>query len=215
MGGSDDGNLEWWNKDMTELWTGDFGNDYTKRQADTSAARHDIWRMVLPRHVESILEVGANVGGNLEAISQFSTAELYATEPNELARRQLNDSGLCVQVTDDTASHLRHAGNSIDLVFTCGVLIHVPPDQLAASMREIHRVAHRWIICAEYFAPSEEMIPYRGHDNALWRRDYGSLYLDQFPDLRCHSCMFAWRRMTGLDNLVFWIFEKGGAKLNG
>ncbi len=190
------------------LWTGDFGNDYTKRQSDNSAARQDIWRMVLPRHVDSILEVGANVGANLEAISQFSTAELYATEPNELARQQLNESGLCVQVTDDSAHKLRFDDNAIDLVFTCGVLIHVPPDQIADSLREIHRVAHRWIICAEYFSPSEEMIPYRGHDNALWRRDYGSLYLDQFQDLRCSSCMFAWRRITGLDNLTFWIMEK-------
>ena len=194
---------------MTDLWSGDFGNAYTRRQVNTSAARQDIWCMVLPRHVDSILEVGANVGGNLEAISQFSTAELYATEPNELARQKLNESGLCVQVTDDPASKLRFDDNAIDLVFTCGVLIHIPPDQLAASLHEIHRVAHRWIICAEYFAPSEEMIPYRGHDNALWRRDYGGLYLDQFPDLRCNSCMFAWRRMTGLDNLTFWVFEKG------
>jgi pseudaminic acid biosynthesis-associated methylase len=194
---------------VSELWTGDFGNAYTKRQTDNTAARQDIWRMILPRHVNSILEVGANVGANLDAISQFSTADLFATEPNELARQQLNDSGLCVQVTGDTAQRLRLADNSVDLAFTCGVLIHIPPSDLAASLREIHRVAHHWIICAEYFAPSEEMIPYRGHNNALWRRDYGSLYLDQFPDLRCHSCTFAWKRMTGLDNLTFWVLEKG------
>jgi len=194
---------------MTDLWTGDFGNDYTKRQADTSGARKHMWQMVLPKHVESILEVGANVGANLEAISQFSTAELFATEPNELARQELIGKDICVQVTNDPANDLRPGEGAFDLVFTSGVLIHIPPDQLAASMREIHRVARRWIICAEYFSPSEEMIPYRGHDNALWRRDYGSLYLDMFPDLRCTSCVFAWKRMTGLDNLTFWVFEKG------
>jgi pseudaminic acid biosynthesis-associated methylase len=194
---------------VTDLWTGDFGNDYTKRQADTVNARLQMWRMVLPRHVESILEVGANAGLNLEAIASFSTADLYATEPNDLARQQLNESGLCAQVTNDQADNLRMADNSVDLVFTSGVLIHIPPADLTASLEEIHRVARRWIICAEYFAPQEEMIPYRGHDNALWRRDYGSLYLDQFPDLRCISCMFAWKRQTGLDNLTIWTFEKG------
>lgn len=199
----------------TDLWTGEFGNAYTERQVENIGARQQMWRMVLPRHVDSILEVGSNVGANLEAISQFSTAELFATEPNAHARRQLIDSEICTQVTDDEAHNLRFEDDAIDLVFTCGVLIHIPPDQLAASLKEIHRVAHRWIICAEYFAPSEEMIPYRGQDNALWRRDYGSLYLDQFQDLRCHSCVFAWKRMTGLDNLTFWVFEKGGARLNG
>jgi hypothetical protein len=52
------------------------------------------------------------------------------------------------------------------------------------------------------------MIPYRGHDNALWRRDYGSLFLDTFSDLKCTAHMFAWKRATGLDNLTFWVFEK-------
>ncbi len=193
-----------------DLWCGEFGESYTKRQADTSGARQHMWDMVLPkRGVDTILEVGANVGANLEAISQIRDSDLFATEPNELARRQLNDSGLCIQVTNDKANELRLDDKSIDLVFTSGVLIHIPPADLEASMREIHRVARRWVVCAEYFAPSEEMIPYRGHDNALWRRDYGSLYLDTFPDLRCMTCLFAWKRMTGLDNLTYWVFEKG------
>jgi pseudaminic acid biosynthesis-associated methylase len=193
---------------MTELWTGDFGNDYTKRQANTFGARQDMWSMVLPQHINSVLEVGANVGLNLEAISQLRDSDLYATEPNEAARQKLIAKDICVQVTNDPSYRLSRPDNSVDLVFTSGVLIHVNPSELGPSLREIHRVARRYIICAEYFAPSEEMIPYRGHDNALWRRDYGSLYLDQFPDLRCISCLFAWKRMTGLDNLTFWVFEK-------
>ncbi len=194
---------------MTDLWTTDFGDAYTQRQLDNGDARLQMWRMILPRHVESILEVGANVGANIEAISQFSAAELYATEPNDQARQQLINKGICVEVSGDRAAELQPPDDEFDLVFTSGVLIHVPPDQLRVSMQEIHRVAKRWIICAEYFAPQEEMIPYRGHDNALWRRDYGSLYLDQFPDLKCTLCTFAWKRMTGLDNLTFWVFEKG------
>ena len=53
------------------------------------------------------------------------------------------------------------------------------------------------------------MIPYRGHTDALWRRDYGSIWLDNFTDLHCQGAIFAWKRMTGLDNLTFWVFEKG------
>lgn len=195
---------------MTDLWTGDFGNDYTLRQGILPRKpRERMWASVLPPNLSSILEVGANVGHNLDAMASFSLADFYATEPNWWAREQLTGSHLCIEVTPDRADKLSFADNSKDLVFTSGVLIHIPPDKLKASLSEIHRVAKRYIICAEYFAPSEEMIPYRGHDNALWRRDYGSLYLDQFPDLRCISCTFAWKRQTGLDNLTIWTFEKG------
>lgn len=194
---------------MIDLWAGDFGNDYTRRNSADPSARLQIWKTLLPRHCESVLEVGANIGLNLEAIGRFSVAELYGCEPNDLAREQLEDIVSPTHVTADYAHKIRFPDGIADLAFTMGVLIHIPTDKLLPSMREIHRCARRWIICGEYFSPSEEMIPYRGHDNALWRRDYGSLWLDNFPDLQCISTMFAWKRMTGLDNLTFWVFEKG------
>ncbi len=88
-------------------------------------------------------------------------------------------------------------------------MIHISPAKLAKSMKEMHRVSRRYILMGEYFAPSEEMIPYRGQNDQLWRRDYGSLFLDMFNDLHPVACTFAWKRMTGLDNLTFWLLEKG------
>jgi pseudaminic acid biosynthesis-associated methylase len=196
---------------MTELWAGDFGNDYTKRNVTDNGARAQIWRMLLPRYCESVLEVGANIGLNLDAIAQFSGCELYACEPNDLARYELYASDLMPldHIKSDYADKLSFPDEVADLVFTMGVLIHIPTDKLLPSMREVHRVAKRWIICAEYFAPAEEMVPYRGTKDTLWRRDYGSLWLDNFHDLHCQSTLFSWKRMTGLDNLTFWVFEKG------
>ncbi len=199
---------------MTELWTGEFGDDYTRRHqnrddADLNA-RKNILRMLLPRYLESILEVGANVGRNLEAMAEFSPCTLYATEPNDMARAQLKLLD-CIQpdhVSRDYAHKLNFPDGLADLVMTMGVLIHVRGDLLLPSMREIHRVSRRYVLCGEYFAPSEEAVSYRGQDDALWRRDYGSLWLDNFPDLTCRTCTFAWKRMTGLDNITFWLFEK-------
>jgi pseudaminic acid biosynthesis-associated methylase len=190
------------------IWAGEFGNEYTKRNRDVSAyTRVDIWQSLIPRGCESILEVGANVGKNLEAINTFFHGDLMGTEPNDLAREELRR--VTLMITPDYADRISLETGAADLVFTCGVLIHISPDRLLPSMREIHRVARRYIVCGEYFAPSEEMVPYRGHNDALWRRDYGSLYLDNFSDLHCIATMFAWKRMTAFDNLVFWVFEKG------
>ena len=53
-----------------------------------------------------------------------------------------------------------------------------------------------------------ETIPYRGHTEALFKRDFGSFWLDCFPDLRVLDYGFFWKRLTGLDNLTWWLFEK-------
>jgi pseudaminic acid biosynthesis-associated methylase len=190
------------------LWTGEFGDSYTERNKVVSAGdRAEVWQTLIPRDCQSILEVGANVGKNLEAIETFFHGDLMACEPNDKARAEL--SRITTRITSDCADSLSFETGAADLVFTCGVLIHIGPDKLMASMQEIHRVARRYIIAAEYFGASEEMVPYRGHSDALWRRDYGSLYLDNFSDLHCTHSFFAWRRMTSFDNLTFWLFEKG------
>jgi len=194
-----------------DLWKSNFGDDYTARNdRKTLSAREQVWKMLLPLHCDSVLEVGANIGLNLEAITQRTACQLYACEPNQTARMELYKLGIMPDdhITGDTADALSFPDGIADLVFTSGVLIHIAPDKLEKSMREIHRCARRWIIVGEYFAPQEEMISYRGHENALWRRDYGSLFLDMFPDLKCTAHLFAWKRMTGLDNLTFWVFEK-------
>lgn len=193
-----------------DLWKSSFGDEYTRRNVPMLGARLQLWKMLFPKGCRSVLEVGANSGQNLEAISLISDCTMYAVEPNASARSEMIERGLVHpgRVTADSADDIKFPNKVADLVFTSGVLIHVPTDKLAASMREIYRCAGKWIICGEYFAPSEEMIPYRGHTDALWRRDYGSMYLDLFPDLKCTATVFAWKRQTGLDNLLFHVFEK-------
>ena len=52
------------------------------------------------------------------------------------------------------------------------------------------------------------MIPYRGQEGLLFKRDFGGLWLDSFPSLRTVAYGFAWKRVTGVDNLTWWLFEK-------
>lgn len=189
------------------LWTGDFGDAYTKRNLDADTDhRATVLRGILPRHIDSILEVGANIGANLNAIATFRNIEMFACEPNDLARKHIKIEA--DHVTADFASKLSFPDGVADLVMTIGVLIHVGADALLPSMREIYRCSRRFILVGEYFAPDERAMPYRGQDEALWLRDYGGLFIDSFPDLRCLSCTFAWKRMTGLDNITFWLLEK-------
>ena len=75
-------------------------------------------------------------------------------------------------------------------------------------MREIHRVSSKYVFCSEYFSPKAETISYRGETDLLFKNDFGSLYLDLFPDLRLVDYGFFWRRTTVMDDCTWWLFRK-------
>jgi spore coat polysaccharide biosynthesis protein SpsF len=202
---------------QSQLWRGGFGADYTERNALDEAklaALTTHWARIL-RCVEgappaSILEVGANIGLNLRAIRRLSTARLHALEPQEGARARMAGDGVCQagDIHDGLAQAIPLEDGAVEMAFTSGVLIHIHPDHLPAALTEIHRVSSRYVGCIEYFSDKPETIPYRGQTEALFKRDFGGLWMDMFPSLRLLDYGFAWKRTTGLDNLTWWLFEK-------
>jgi pseudaminic acid biosynthesis-associated methylase len=204
---------------QSALWRGNFGNEYIERNpvsAGTVQAAVMLWAHILLRlqgdRPRRILEVGANIGINLRALRGLTDAELFAVEPNATARRQLVEHGVLprANILDGVAAKITLQDAAMDLVFTRGVLIHIHPDDLLASCRELHRVARRYIVSIEYFAANPEELNYRNQASALFKRDFGAFWLDNFPGLRVLDYGFAWQRMTGLDNLTWWILEKPG-----
>ncbi len=202
---------------QADFWRGEFGDAYVERNLASSEviqARLALWSEILSHTISappaSILEVGANLGVNLRALRLLSSARRLAVEPNEKARRLLVQEGVvaAADAQDGLASEIDFPDGVADLGFTSGVLIHINPDQLPGSLKEIHRCSKRWIACIEYFSDKPETIPYRGHDDRLFKRDFGALWLDTFSDLRVVAYGFAWKRVTGLDNLTWWLFEK-------
>jgi pseudaminic acid biosynthesis-associated methylase len=202
---------------QVEFWRGDFGNAYVDRNEaspEMMRARVALWSEILGHTLvappASILEVGANLGINLRALRILTGATLHALEPNEKARQVLVGDGIVAEsnALGGVASAIELPEGAVEFAFTSGVLIHIHPDDLAASLAEIHRVSSRWIACVEYFSDKPEMVPYRGHADRLFKRDFGALWLDSFPDLSVVAYGFAWKRVTGLDNLTWWLFEK-------
>ena len=96
---------------------------------------------------------------------------------------------------------------AFDLVFTIGVLIHQPPAALPAVMSEIVRCSRRYVLCGEYFAPEPTEVAYRGQAGALFKRDFGGLYRQLFPELRAAQAAVP-ARAEGWDDVTFWMFEK-------
>lgn len=202
---------------QVDFWRGEFGDAYTGRNVaspEQLQSRRALWAKILSHAIgappRSILEIGANLGINLRALRALTSARFLAIEPNDKARARLVADGVVneADVRGGIATAIDFPDGVAELAFTSGVLIHIHPDQHEASIREIYRCSSRWLVAIEYFSDTLESIRYRGHQERLFKRDFGGLWLDVFPDLRVAAYGFAWKRITGLDNLTWWLFEK-------
>ena len=202
-----------------EAWSGAFGDDYTQR----NAATHDAVRgraRALARALsavegdmpKSVLEVGTNRGLNLAGLSSLVDGDIWGLEPCASAREAAVADGAIA--ADRMLAGFGHdiplADGAVDMAMTSGVLIHVDPTLLEQTMREIHRVSAKYILCIEYFSSTPQTIPYRGEEGLLFKRDFGGLYLDLFPDLRLVDYGFFWKRTTVMDDSNWWLFRKAG-----
>lgn len=202
-------------------WQRSFGASYIERNqatSDVTAEASVVFGRILDAagvraQIGTVLEVGANVGINLVGLRRAlgPAASLSALEPNAAACASLrtNADAHLAEVIEADASRIPRADHTFDLVFTNGVLIHVPPDALPQAMREIVRVSKRYVLCSEYFSHTPVEIRYRGESGLLWKRDFGKTYLETCPNLRVVQYGFIWQtEFPHFDNLNWWLFEK-------
>lgn len=202
-----------------ERWSGDFGDAYIERNTasgDAIEKRQAGWQKILkafPSQPQSILEVGCNVGINLRALNNLTDATLYGVEPNLTALQHLRDANIVAEgnLYDGNIFDIPLNDNGVECVFTSGVLIHIAPNDLEAAYRELYRVSSKYILSIELFSKKPESINYRGHDDMLFKRDFGLKWLEIFPDLVPIEQGFLWQPITGVDDATWWLFEKRGA----
>jgi pseudaminic acid biosynthesis-associated methylase len=197
---------------LEQLWQGQFGREYTERNAGIREVRGRFWRALLEEFpAQSVLEVGCNAGLNLRWIARLvSPGPVAGVDLNGYAVRQLREAVPEARAAIATARQLPFRARSFDLVFTVGVLIHLEPATLPGVMAEIVRCARRYVLCGEYFAPTPTEVPYRGQTGALYKQDFGARYRELFPSLRlCRQARLA--REEGFDDVTFWLFERGPA----
>ena len=200
-----------------KAWAGQFGDEYANRNEYANwkiGPGTEAFRRILGGlDIESVLEVGSNIGLNLLFINALfeGGAKLYAVEPNRNAFDRLVSQTLMKleEAWNCDVFQLPLADSSIDLVFTAGVLIHIAPDDLGRATDEIVRVARKYVLCIEYFSHTPVEVPYRGQMGLLFKRDFGAFYLDRFPTLKCTRYGFLWQREFRIfDNPNWWLFEK-------
>ena len=183
--------------DTVRRWTGDFGREYTDRNAlslDELDALYRKWFGISRRELNArflgdlsrdtrILEVGTNLGNQLFLLREMGFRDLCGVEVQRYALERSRARAAGIPVVQGTGNALPFRDAAFDLVFTSGVLIHVSPKSLERVLREIHRCARTWVWGYEYFAEGYTELVYRGQHGLLWKADFARLYRETLPDL--------------------------------
>lgn len=193
------------------FWEGEFGQDYTERNRIVPQDRAPFFASILQKthDVRSICELGANRGHNLRAIALLNDSyELTGVDVNQEAVAEMGSvkelKGVHSSIQDFCPQR------QFDLVFTCGVLIHLCPDDLPFVYRKIYDLSSRYILINEYFNPSPVELNYRGHAQRLFKRDFGSEIIEaNGGNLTVIDYGFLWQHMQpSWDNTTWFLLEK-------
>ncbi|MEM7300507.1 MAG: pseudaminic acid biosynthesis-associated methylase [Pseudomonadota bacterium] len=196
------------------FWAGEFGNEYIGRNGEEVFLQTDVafFSTVLRSigRIESCIEFGCNIGLNLRALNSLDPRmSQHAVEINaqaaEQARQALPDLDL------HHGSILEYESSvACDLSISKGVLIHISPDELNKFYDRLYKHSSRYILVAEYYNPKPVAIPYRGHKDKLFKRDFAGEMMDRFSDLELHDYGFVYHRdpMFPQDDMNWFILRK-------
>lgn len=197
-----------------EFWSGDFGRDYSDRNSPEKflAANIAMFSRILSRmdRVDSVIELGANIGLNLEAIKTLlPDVRMTAVEINAETCQTLSQRLPEVAINQTSLLDLE-IEQQFDLVLIKGVLIHVNPQQLPLAYEKLSTLSARYVLIAEYYNPTPVSIEYRGHSDRLYKRDFAGEFLDRNTDYRLLDYGFIWRRdpVFSQDDLTWFLLER-------
>lgn len=198
--------------EQEHFWAGAFGDEYTLRNDDRLrlASNVHFFSHVLKHveHVESVIELGANIGLNLRAMKQLlPNLRMTAVEINTQAAQKL---ATIPDITVLNQSLLEyHASEQFDMALIKGVLIHIDPTMLPRVYDTLYHSTQRYLCIAEYYNPTPVSLPYRGHQNKLFKRDFAGEMLDQYSDLQLVDYGFVYHRdKFSQDDLTWFLLKK-------
>lgn len=200
--------------EQEQFWSGEFGTDYIARNQSEGLARSNIHffeaALRKSKDIASVIEFGANVGMNMRALQQVRPGvDLRGVEINSDAAERLG-----AVIGNENVYHeslFDWDGEPADLSFTKGVLIHLNPDRLPEAYDRLYAASKRYVLVAEYYNPTPVAIPYRGHDDRLFKRDFAGEMLDRFEALRLIDYGFSYRNDPEFpqDDITWFLMKKG------
>jgi len=196
------------------FWAGEFGTDYTRRNSGDQRVASNLRLFSLALRgagaITSCLELGANIGANLQALRLlYPGLTAKAVEINPDAAQALG--ALIGPENVRVESILDYdPREQFDLVLVKGVLIHIEPGSLSLVYDRMYRASRRFILLVEYYNPTPVTVPYHGHADRLFKRDFAGELLDRYADLALCDYGFVYRRDPAFpqDDVTWFLLEK-------
>lgn len=202
------------NNEQQNFWKNQYAKDYIDKNSEfNSAVGVKGWSQMLARteNINSVLECGCNIGRNIKFLNHVlpdaskSIIELSPDAYSIVTQNFVFDNSFNGSIVESNFQV-----ESIDLVFSMGVLIHIHPDDLLQNMNKMFEYSSRYILIGEYFNRTPVMIEYQGEIDKLFKRDFGKYFLENFP-VKIVDYGFLWGHeydVAGFDDITYWLFEK-------
>jgi len=96
------------------------------------------------------------------------------------------------------------------LVLIKGVLIHINPDALNQVYDKLAQATGAYLLVAEYYSPQPVAIPYRGHTDRLFKRDFAGEMLERHPEFSLVDYGFVYRKDPSFpqDDVSWFLLRK-------
>jgi spore coat polysaccharide biosynthesis protein SpsF len=202
--------------EQESFWAGDFGTEYIQRNQgkELLASNLNFFTKALhaSRGINSCIEFGANIGMNIKALKLlYPHIDQYAIEINadaacELASLIPQENLFHCSILDWTPPK----DQEWSLALIKGVLIHINPEMLPDVYDKLVGAAGRYLLVAEYYNPAPVDIPYRGHLNRLFKRDFAGEIMERHPNMQLIDYGFVYRRDPNFpqDDVTWFLLEK-------
>jgi pseudaminic acid biosynthesis-associated methylase len=200
--------------EQEEFWSTDFGDEYPNRNIGevniTSNIAMFINIMKNCDNVDSIAELGCNIGLNLIALNRINkNLKLRGYEINEKAANHARQENIA-EIFNTTVIEPLDTIVKYDLTFTKGVLIHINPNMLPSVYQNLYNLSNKYILICEYYNPTPVTIDYRGNKDRLFKRDFAGEFLEFYPDVKLIDYEFCYRKDKNFpqDDVTWFLMEK-------
>jgi pseudaminic acid biosynthesis-associated methylase len=200
--------------EQEKFWAEEFGNDYINRNQGSQllASNLNFFSKALKSAgiINSCREFGANIGMNLKALKLlYPNITLQGIEINPEASKELSK---LIGEENVFVGSIYDAPNEslVELSLIKGVLIHINPEMLPLVYEKLYESSSKFILIAEYYNPSPVTIPYRGHNDRLFKRDFAGEFLDKYSNTKLVDYGFVYRRDNAFpqDDITWFLIEK-------
>jgi pseudaminic acid biosynthesis-associated methylase len=198
--------------EQENFWAGEFGLNYIDRNNSEPLlySKVAMWARMLQaaNNVNSITELGCNIGLNLAALKRLQPSlKLSGYEINAEAARQAAEFNVAEIKQGSILEEIKDP--KVDLTFTAGVLIHINPEYLDNVYSNLVNGSNRYVLVAEYYNPAPTKINYRGHEDRLFKRDFAGDLIDNYG-LKLIDYGFVYKRdnWAPQDDITWFLLEK-------